>query len=330
MVDGREILELIDRYDRASNDLESEAIARLQGAMDRAFRALAAELRTAYPELQSVGSLVAAQRKTLILERLGPLLDLLDLENSGEYEQLFQELLQTANAQGGSLADEMMRLYDSGAAAELEPFTGIPIEAVANQASEGVRRLRRHNEDFRDRASVIIGQGLIQGWGSRRVERALRSELGLAKGKAETIARTEVMSSLGQSSMGRYQQADIDLVVWNISPSEGLCGRCAARNQRVYRINDIYYPLHPRDRCFLSPYREEWREAGLFDAEFAAQYRKEGFEQLKRNGIKPDYSLSSFEKNAGLTEAPKPAWSPGDPPLQTRQAAPTPEPNPRR
>lgn len=320
MVDGREILELIDRYDRASNDLESEAIARIQGAMDAAFRQLARELQTEYPRLQEIGGLNAAMRKTLVLERLGPLLDILDLDRSGEYEQLFRELLTTANQQGGSLADEMMRLYDSGAVAALEPFAGIPIEAVANQASEGVRRLRRYNEDFRDRASTIIGQGLIGGWGARRVEAALRSELGLAKGKAETIARTEVMASLNNSSIARYEQAGVGYSQWWNSPSEGLCGRCAVRNGRVYANKDIIYPLHPRDRCFLAPWSPEWQADGLTDDAFAERYRKEGFEQLKKNGLKPDYSLSSLEKNAGLSEAPKPAWSPGDPPMSVPQS----------
>ncbi|NER82649.1 MAG: hypothetical protein F6K42_24440 [Leptolyngbya sp. SIO1D8] len=44
MADGSEILALMERYDRATHELESEAIARLHTVFDQSFRALEAEL----------------------------------------------------------------------------------------------------------------------------------------------------------------------------------------------------------------------------------------------------------------------------------------------
>ncbi|NER83922.1 MAG: hypothetical protein F6K42_31145, partial [Leptolyngbya sp. SIO1D8] len=194
----------------------------------------------------------------------------------------------------------------------LQPFTGIPVEAVANQASEGVRRLHRYSEDFRDKASVIVGQGLIQGWGAARVATALRTELGVAKGKAETLARTEVMSALNQSAIARYQQNGIGHFQWWISPSEGLCQFCASRNGNVYKVEDAIIPAHPRCRCFAAPYRLEWQQKGLTDDAFAAQYRQEGLEQLEKNGLKPNNGLTPFERAAKLDNPPQLVWKPGD------------------
>ena len=316
MADGAEILQLIDRFDRASNGLESDAIARIHNIFDASFRALAAELSVAYPELQSVGSLVAAQQKTLILDRLGGLLQLLNPDQAAEYDRLFQELLTLSNETGGELSGQLIQAYEDES---LAPFTGIPVEAVINQATEGRRRLYRYSEDFQDKANIIIGMGLSQGWGVRRVESALRSELGVAKGKAETLARTEVMAALNQSAAARYKENGINYVLWNISPSEGLCPYCADRNQKVFEVDKIVYPLHPRDRCFLSPYKPEWHEKGLFDDKFAAEYRQEGIDELAKRGLTPNSGLAPFEKAAKLDKPPAAVWRPGDEPLQTQQ-----------
>ncbi|NER83172.1 MAG: hypothetical protein F6K42_27185, partial [Leptolyngbya sp. SIO1D8] len=155
MADGAEILALMERYDRATHELESEAIARLHTVFDSAFRRLERQLRLEYGTLQSIGSLVAAQRKTLVLDELGDFLQLLNPSESGDYQRLMTELLTLSNTTGGDLAGQLIQAYSD---ATLQPFTGIPVEAVANQASEGVRRLHRYSEDFRDKASVIVGQ----------------------------------------------------------------------------------------------------------------------------------------------------------------------------
>lgn len=295
MVDGGEILQLIDRFDRASDGLESEAIARIHSIFDQSFRALERELRAAYPELQSIGGLIAAQRKTLVMERLGRALQLLNPDQAAEYDRLFQELLTLSNDLGGELAGQLLSAYED---TSLAPFIGIPVEAIANQATEGRKRLYRYSEDFQDRANTVIGMGLAQGWGIGRVQQALRSELGLAKGKAETLARTEVMSALNQSAAARYKENGVKYILWTITPSEGLCSFCVARNQQVFEIDKVVYPLHPRDRCFLSPYKTEWHQKGLFDEDFAAQYRQRGIEELARRGLNPNPGLAPFEKAA--------------------------------
>ncbi|MEO0533256.1 MAG: hypothetical protein AAF215_05250 [Cyanobacteria bacterium P01_A01_bin.123] len=318
MADGAEILQLIDRFDRASDGLESDAIARIHGIFDASFRALERELRTEYPRLTAIGGLVAAQQKTLILDRMGGLLQLLNPNQAADYDRLFQELLTLSNETGGELAGQLIQAYEDES---LEPFTGIPVEAVVNQATEGRRRLYRYSEDFQDKANTIIGMGLSQGWGVRRVESALRSELGVAKGKAETLARTEVMSALNQSAAARYKENGIDFVLWNISPSEGLCVYCADRNQKVFEIDKIVYPLHPRDRCFLSPYRPEWQEKGLFDDKFAAEYRQQGIDELAKRGLTPNSGLAPFEKAAKLDKPPTAIWQPGDPPAKAHPKA---------
>lgn len=307
MVSGAEIVSLIERYDAASAELESAAVARLHRIFDQSFLQLEKSLRTGYPSLQSLGGLVAAQRKTLVLEKLGRALDLIDPDQTDAYRGQFRDLMTLSNDLGGALSEQLLTAYDE---TNLEPFTGIPVEAIANLASESVKRLHRYSDDFKEKTTALIGMGLIQGWGAGRLIPEMRRQLGLTKGKAETLVRTEVMGALNQAAIARYEQNGIRYSQWIAVSSEGLCGRCATRNMRVYRNKDIVYPLHPRDRCSLAPYRLEWQADGLTDDQFAAEYRQKGFAQLEANGMKLDYSPSGFEKVAGLKTAPTPVWSP--------------------
>ena len=243
MVAGTDILSIVDRIDRLSNRMEAAEVARLHSILDQSFKALEAELRRTYPELQSIGGLVAAQRKTLVLEKLGRALDLIDPDQTDAYRGQFRDLMTLSNDLGGSLSEQLLTAYGE---TNLEPFTGINIEAISNLASEGVKRLYRYSDDFKEKTTALIGMGLIQGWGAGRLIPEMRRQLGLTKGKAETLVRTEVMGALNQAAISRYEDNGIEYSQWWNSPSEGLCGRCAVRNGRVYRNKDIIYPVHPR------------------------------------------------------------------------------------
>lgn len=211
----REALQLMERYNRAVQGLEDATVQRLHTAMDRAYRDLERDLRKTYPAIAENRTLLATQRKVLLLEQLGETLQVVRPDDAQFYQQTLQETLQTANQTGRTMADEL--------AAAIAPTTGIapladiPIEAAALQARDGWERLRRHSEEFRDKAGAVIEQGLIQGWGPSKVSDILRSQLQITKGRAETIARTEILSALNDAAQERYQQNGIEHVQWIVT-----------------------------------------------------------------------------------------------------------------
>ncbi|MEO1399689.1 MAG: minor capsid protein [Cyanobacteria bacterium J06635_1] len=309
---------LIDRYDRAVGELEADAIARVNDALDAAYRDLERELRATYPRLQSQGGLVAAQRRLLILDELGPLLQLVRPEQAQAYERMYQELIQLSSATGGEFAGQLIQAIDSEY--PLRQFASVPIEAVALQAQDGVERLRRHSEDFRTRASAAVEQGLIQGWGAGRVSEILRRELGTTKGKAESIARTEVNSALNDAAQQRYKDNGVEYFQLVVTPSEGLCPYCAARNGNVYKAGEMRVPLHVRCRCVILPWSPQWQADGLVDDAFIQDYRQRNLNALKEAGQAPNNGPTYWERQAGLTGAPEPFWRPGRAlPTQTGQ-----------
>ena len=251
---------LIERYDAATSALDQAVTDRISKSMDAAFRAMVQELERQYPIWESQGSLYASQRRLLLLNELGPLLAIVRPEQAAEYERLMSEALQLAHTTGATLADELVRTRDPGY--PLQDFTTIPIEAAVAQARDGVGRLYRYDEEFRTAASGIVEQGLIQGWGTKRVQGVLERELGVAKSKAETLARTEVMSSLATATTERYQANGIEWQQWISVPSESLCPTCAARHGNIYEVGTVSIPAHPRCRCMWLPAKARWQQPG--------------------------------------------------------------------
>lgn len=313
---------LIDRYDTATSQLDTAVTDRISKSMDAAFRQMVQELERQYPTWASQGSLYASQRRLLLLQELGPLLAIVRPEDAAQYQALMQEALQLSHTTGATLADELVRVRDPGY--PLQDFATIPIEAAVAQARDGVGRLYRYSDEFRTAASGIVEQGLIQGWGTKRVQGVLERELGVAKGKAETLARTEVMSALNTAATERYQANGIEQQQWITTPSDRLCPTCAARHGNVYKVGEATIPAHPRCRCIWLPFKSKWQQLGLTDDAAIADSRAAIAAEFERRGGRLDVGPTYWEKKAGLTAAPAPVWKPGDAVQRAAASAPAP------
>lgn len=322
-----QIERLIERYDAATSTLDTAVTDRISASMDAAFRQMIRELERQYPTWQGQGSLFASQRRLLLLQELGPLLSIVRPEEAAAYEALMAEALQLSHTTGATLADELVRVRDPGY--PLQDFATIPIEAAVLQARDGVQRLRRYDEEFRAAASSIVEQGLIQGWGTKRVQGVLERELGVAKGKAETLARTEVMSALNDASQQRYAANDLLVQVFN-SPSERTCPFCLARHGNVYRVGQVSVPFHPRCRDYLAPFSPKWQERGLTDDAAITADKAARIADFEAKGGRLSPGPTYWERKAGLTAAPAPVWRPGDAlvavPAAARAVTPPPQP----
>ncbi len=302
----REALQLLERYNQAIADLEQSAVARLNNAMNAAYRDLEGELRSIYPAIAQNDTLLATQRKVLILEQLGETLSVVREADTEYYQQTLQDALATANQTGRTLADELVQA--------IAPNSGVPelgnvnLEAAALQARDGFQRLRRYSDEFKDKASAVIEQGLIQGWGPAKVADILREQLKTTKSKAETIARTETLSALNDAAQQRYAANGIEGVQWVCTIGD-VCPYCVHRNMKVYPVGKVRCPAHPRCRCVLIPWRSAWQADGLTDDEFTQNYQDQRLSGLAKLGQKPNSGPTPFEKAAGLTSAPQPLWT---------------------
>ncbi|MGG6295285.1 minor capsid protein [Leptolyngbya sp. AN02str] len=303
-----EVLSLIRRYDRLIRQLEEPVIRRLDASLDSAYREFEREFLQQYPAIAQKTNLLATQRRAVLINDLGNLLAVIRPEMADSYEQTFERLIRGAGVLGGNLAGELMRAIAPDSFVRL--FAGIPLEAVALQARDARRRLYRYNETFQNKASAIIEQSLIQGWGPQRAAELLRRQMGLAKSKAEQIARTETLSSLNDAAQMRYQDNGVEGVQWIVTPSEQLCAYCAARNGYVYAVGKVRIPAHPLCRCVVLPWRAAWQADGLTADAMLLEYRRARLEELYQQNQQPNYGPTPFERAAGLTWAPEPLWKP--------------------
>ena len=309
--------QLIEQTDRALKGAEDETIDRIYRTLDASYKQLERELLKAYEQQSGNLSLLPNQRKILILEQVKNLLSLIDPKASKQLRKEFESLLSNASEQGRSLSESLVKAI---ANETLKSFVGVPIEALKFQAEDGVKRLARHGEEFASRASAVVEMGLIQGWGARKVASQLRAELGVTKGRAESIARTETASAQNSAIEANLKANNFELFQVFATSDEKACSTCSYRNQQVYKMGEPTPPYHPKCRCSITPVRQAWLEAGLIDVAWSQKYREDGLAELAEQGKQPNTGISPFEKAAGLTTAPKPIWKPGDKiqPTQTK------------
>lgn len=298
---------LIERTDTVLKSLEDEEIERLNTALDASYLELEQELLRKYPNYtaEAQPGLLATQRGVLLSNDLKNVLSLINPSREAEIEGRFNRLLQTSSKEGTTLADELIKLQQG------EDFVKatatLPIEAVAFAAKDAVKRLKKHDAKFQEEATTIISQGLIQGWGAMRTAQQLRQRLGVTKGRAETIARTEIISAQDSATRSTYKNNGVEYIVRIATQDQRVCPTCAARAGQVYPV-DTPVVVHPNDRCYSAPWFPDRDQSDDKETEWIKEHAKE---TQKRAEKELNFDRSPFEIALGLNAA-KPVWTPKD------------------
>lgn len=205
-------IQLAERYDQELIKMEDAAIKRMNKALDAAFRQLDKELTKSYDNIGSNATILQAQRKALILQQLGSLLQIVRPQDAKMYQSVLQNLIDNSIDAGADLGGSLIKTINP--AVDVKPFAEVPIEAIASASKNAYERLQRHGEMFASTATAIIDQGLIQGWGIQKIRQPLQQQLGITKSRAEMIARTETIAAYNDAADQRYADAEIEGVLW--------------------------------------------------------------------------------------------------------------------
>jgi SPP1 gp7 family putative phage head morphogenesis protein len=303
MPDGRRLEALVRQLDRTLNTVERQAITRLDSALRASAVRLEDELRRLYTLARDAGATESiafreARARALLTQVRGAL----DLTGSAQGQFAFGELGRASYVAGAENATRALSAYGTTTALP----TLAPLSAAA-RATNATARLAAHGSTFAQRAEAIVIDGLIRGRGFRPTASELRRETGILRYQAERIVRTESIAAADEARRDTYKEAGVEAVQVFSTADERLCGYCANRSGRVYKLGDIEVPFHPNCRCYLAPWRQEWQDAGLTDDEWAAEHRKKSLDRAnepQKTGPAPS------ERWRGVTEAPTPVWSP--------------------
>lgn len=254
------------------------------------------------------GGLLAAQRNAaILLQQTKALMSLIDKTQAVKLDATFQALLEEAASYGSDFALKAIQAIDS-----TNPVfkPQIPIEAVRYAAEDALDRLRTHSETFAKRASTIVAQGLIQGWGINKTAQLMTAQLAIVKTNATTIVRTETMQALSKATMATYAENKIGFVMRHTAIGERVCAICAARSGEITRAETTIAILHPRCRDYLTPVKPEWLRLGLINLDWAKNFHEQTLKALPEEVVPKYGQLAPFEKSLGLEKPTKPVWSP--------------------
>lgn len=323
----RRTMDLLDEYDQALQQVEDEAIARLNRNLDEAFRRIAERLgrvyrrELAYWERGEYVNERAPERAGELLKQLQGLLNQLNPVNRGDYQRIMQDLLQQASALGLEYGERLTATQYQGD--EFIPKTvSIPIKAVAEAANSARQYLdwsrdygRESGTNLANRISDIVQQGLIAGDGTAVIARDLRALGGVVKNRAEMIARTESLKASNAAQMKVYEANDVKYGVWFSTADERTCPYCGPLMGNIYRLSDLYVndsrgwtfqipPAHVRCRCKISGVRLMSLAINPDELDdFQALHR----DTMKRQVQAPATGPPHFIKAAGR-QMPRPVW----------------------
>lgn len=304
----RQAIAIAEEYDRQAQSLEDDMVRLLDGALQSGFDELEARVIRDYARIASDPSMLSDRRTREIMRSLGESLTLIDPENADAYIQRFEDLYARVEGMGGDMSIDLIRSIDRNST--VQAVTGVNVGAVAEVARQSWRDVQRYGQEFADDVVNIIGGNIAIGGNPRSAMDALRSRFGMTRAHAETMVRTRTMGALNEAANKRYEENGLQSQ-WLAVGDERMCKYCGSRNMKVYKPREITIPAHFRCRCTVLPWSAEWAELGLTDDEFAQDYYNEGIATMRAGGNEPDDSPTPFERAAGLTRSPSPAWAPG-------------------
>lgn len=188
-------------------------------------------------------------------------------EELRQWTVAYERDLREAARLGGDLGQQLMTMV--GRPPEEVPFAGADPLAIRAAATTTSAYIQGETARFRDQLVSIVGEGATRGWGPSRLETSIRQALRGAKDpngitqrlgleqRAALIARSELANAYSQGTLTRSRQQGYSYVRVLASNDERTCPTCASRNGRVYPIDRVPVPWHPRCRCVVAPVADE-------------------------------------------------------------------------
>lgn len=306
MPSGRRLEALVRQFDKELRLLERSAIVRLDGALRIAAANLERELKRYYlvaldDAAMTTSMLMREARARALLQqvRAG-----LDLTSGAQANQVFTQLVGDSFELGARNALEMLSAFQQ----DLVNLSSGARLNVAARATQTSARLAHHGQAFALKTEELVIDGIVRGRGWGRTASELRREVGTTRWKAEQLVRTESVSASTDARLDTYAENGVECSQWMSTMDDVVCGYCAARAGKVYKLADVVLPAHPSCRCYAAPWKKEWQELGLTDDSWMTEHHRETLAraQGKPTGSKP----SPFEKAAGMATAPTAVWSP--------------------
>lgn len=285
-LNGPKQQQLVDDYAAAIERLGNRSARATGQALEASLNDLLRDLRRFYagfndpanPWQESFGGAMARPYEYSIGEataRYGSLVEqaqqFMPEDRLTALQAVYQQDLAAAVSLGTELSNRLIRLVDRAATT----FDGASEAAVKAAAEITSAYIRGETMAFRNTLVQIVSRGAAKGRGFRSIEREVREALKGAKDpggltqrmglkqRVELIARSELSNAYVRAQQDTAKDAGYDLVRWVASTSERTCLFCGSRHGRIFRIDEVVMPAHPRCMCSAVPAPEGSDEGDL-------------------------------------------------------------------
>lgn len=137
------------------------------------------------------------------------------------------------------------------------PVAGSEVEMMYTRT---FTELKGVTDTMSQQLSRILSEGLIEGLSPKEIANRMVKQIdGLSKGRASTIARTEIIRSHHLANIALYEKAGIEGVKikaeWSTAGDNRVCQTCSSLEGRIYPLDEIrgMIPQHPNCRCVAIP-----------------------------------------------------------------------------
>jgi SPP1 gp7 family putative phage head morphogenesis protein len=279
----RQLVDVADDYSRALDQLERRATRNTVAMLRRSLANVLLDLKRHYASyvdelgpqgfdparnpIRRPGAYSAAEAtakfRAIVLDAQRFMAE----EELRQWTASYERDLREAGRLGGELGQRLMTMV--GRPPGEVPFTGADPLAIRAAAATTSAYIQGETARFRDQLVQIVGEGATRGWGPNRLETSIRQALRGAKDpngitqrlgleqRAALIARSELANAYTQGTLNRSREQGYSYVRVLASNDERTCPTCAARNGRVYPIDRVPVPWHPRCRCVVVPVPDE-------------------------------------------------------------------------
>jgi SPP1 gp7 family putative phage head morphogenesis protein len=255
VITGNSVERWVRRSDAQLRRLERDAITRLDAALRQSAAALERDLQRLYirtlDETANLSRAIAEARVRSLLTQVRSL----QLMTPGS-PSVFNELILQSYGVGLENALTSLTAYQR----QLSSLAGgVDIDRVSAatqisnrlidignaRAANAQQRLLQHTADAAQAIERHVTDGIIRGQGWGKTAREIRREVKITRNEAERIVRTESVAASDEARRERFRESGVEYVQVVVTMDERLCGYCANRAGRVYRLDDIQLPFHP-------------------------------------------------------------------------------------
>ena len=128
-------------------------------------------------------------------------------------------------------------------------------ERVDQLASRSFDDLKNVTSDMSTRMSRTLLEGLVDGSHPLKIAKTLSKDLDISLGRAEMIARTEIIRAHAEGQLDAMEKMGVQevgvQVEWLTAGDDAVCPRCAAMEGAIFDIQKAHnlIPKHPNCRC---------------------------------------------------------------------------------